>query len=108
MFYSLSVVILFENSQEKVARLLLHSIHVSNGSCPHLGHQYTPLLEAPKPSLSISCYNTQLNAIKNLLYLSGNIVVCWGTLLRDVGSQMQCVKPHLAFEGSQTEKQWPP
>jgi len=35
---------------------------------PLLGHQYAPLLEAPKPAPSIPCYNTQVNAIKQLLY----------------------------------------
>ena len=33
-----------------------------------IGRQYTPLLEAYKPALSIPCYNTQINAIKQLLY----------------------------------------
>jgi len=31
-------------------------------------HQYAPLLETPKPTPSIPCYNTQANAIKQLLY----------------------------------------
>ena len=68
VFYSLSIVILFENSQGKVARLLLYSIRISNGSRPLLGHQFTPLLEALKPIPSIPCYNTELNTIKQLLY----------------------------------------
>ena len=47
VLYSLFIVILFENSREKVARLFLYSIRISNGSCALLGRQYTPLLEAP-------------------------------------------------------------
>ena len=34
--------------------------------------------------------------------------MCWGQLLRDAGSLTQCVKPCVTFEGSRTEKQWPP
>ena len=64
--HSLSIVILFENSRGKVTRLLLYSICQVT---PFLGHQYTPLLEVPKPALSISCYNnTPVNTIKQLLY----------------------------------------
>jgi len=51
--YSLSIVIMFENSREKVARLLLYSIRILNGPRLLLGRQYTPLLEAPKPAPSI-------------------------------------------------------
>ena len=40
---------------------------LSNGSRLLLGRQYTPLLEDPKPTPSIPCYNTQVNAIKQLL-----------------------------------------
>ena len=53
MFYSSSIVILFENSLEKVARLLLFLIHVSKGSRELLGRQYSPFLEAPRPAPSI-------------------------------------------------------
>ena len=31
--------------------------------------------------------------------------MCWGKLLCDAGSLMQCVKPRVIFEGSRTEKQ---
>jgi len=34
--------------------------------------------------------------------------MCWGELLHDVGSLTRCVKPRVTFEGSRTEKQWPP
>ena len=34
---------------------------------PPLGHQYTPLSEASKPTPSIPCY-TQVNDIKQFLY----------------------------------------
>ena len=54
--------------QEKVAQLLLYSIHLSNRSFPLLGYQYTPLIKAPKPAPSILCCNTQVNTIKQLLY----------------------------------------
>ena len=69
MCYSLSIAILFENSREKVARLLLaiFNLHIKQVT-PLLGRQYTPLLEAPKPTLSIPHYNTQVNTIKQLLY----------------------------------------
>ena len=86
MFYSLSIVILFESSQEKVARLLLYSICALSGSRLLLGCQCTLLLEAPKPAPLIPCYNSQVNAI---IILPGNIVMCWGALLRDVGSLTQ-------------------
>jgi len=59
---------LFKNSPEKVARLLLSLICISKGSRPPLGLQYTPFLEAPRPVPSIPCYNTQANAIKHLLH----------------------------------------
>ena len=69
MFYSLFIVILFENSHKTVSRLLLYSIRLLNGSRSLLGCQYiTPLLEAPKPAPSIPGYNTQVNAINQLLY----------------------------------------
>jgi len=65
---------------------------------PLLGHQqHTPLLEAPKPALSIPHYKTQLNTIKQLLRASGKIAMCWGALLRGVGSLTQCVKPLVTF-----------
>ena len=35
---------------------------------PLLGGQCTPVLEALKPAPSIPCYNTQVDAIKELLY----------------------------------------
>jgi len=35
---------------------------------PPLDRQYTPLQEALKPTPSIPCYNTQVNAMKQLLY----------------------------------------
>ena len=44
---------------------------------PLLGHQYKPLLEDPKPAPLIPCYNTQANAIKQFIMLSGKIVMCW-------------------------------
>ena len=68
MYSGVLYVIWFENSREKVARLLLYSIRISNRSHPLLGCQYTQLLEAPKPTLSIPYYNTQVNTIKQLLY----------------------------------------
>ena len=100
VFYSLSIVILFKNSREKVARLHLYSIHISNGSHPFLGYQYTPLLEAPKPTPSIPCYNTQVNAIKQLLCHRETLMMCWGALWRDVGG-----KPPVTFDGSCTKRQ---
>ena len=35
---------------------------------PLLDRQYKPLQETLKPALSIPCYNTQVNAMKQLLY----------------------------------------
>ena len=35
---------------------------------PPLGHQYTQLLEAPKPIPLIPCCNTEVNTIKQLCY----------------------------------------
>ena len=66
---------------------------------------YTITQEALKPAPSIPCYNTQVNAMKQLLYYQE---MCWGALLRDVGSLTQCVKLRVTFAGSYTEKQWPP
>jgi len=66
-FLKCSIVILFENFQEKVARLLLYLICALNWLRPLLGRQCTPLLEAPKPALSIPCCNTQVNKINQLL-----------------------------------------
>ena len=60
----LSTVTLFENSLENVARLLLFLIHVLKGSCPLLGRQYIPFLEALDSLLQY----TQENAIKQLLH----------------------------------------
>ena len=103
MFYSLSIAIIFKNSREKVARLLLYSIRISNRSRPFLGCQYTPLLEAPKPAPSIPCYNAQVNAIKQLLYCTirkhRNSL---GALLRDARRLTQRVKLRVTFEGSRT------
>jgi len=70
VFYSLSIAILFENSLEKVARLLLILNYILKGSHPPLGRQYSPFLEAPRLTSSIVCYNTQANAIKQPLNLS--------------------------------------
>jgi len=70
-----------------------------------LCHQHTPVLEAPKLASSIHGYNTQVNTIK---IASRKTAMCWGALLRDAGSLTGFVKPRVTFEGSRTEKQWPP
>jgi len=36
------------------------------------------------------------------------ITMCWGALLCDAGNLTRCVKLCMTFEGSRTEKQWPP
>ena len=79
VFYSLSIVILFENSLEKVSRLLLFLIRILKG---YLGCKYTKFLEALRPALLILCYNTEANGI--ITIISRNIV---NTLLRhDAGN----------------------
>ena len=40
-----------------------------------------------------------------LFLASGNILMCWGALLRDAGSLKECMKPCVTFEGSRTKKQ---
>ena len=66
VFYRLYVVILFKNSQEKVFDYFIFNSCIESVT-PLLGRQCTPLLEAPKPALSIPRYNTQVNKIKQLL-----------------------------------------
>ena len=75
------------------------AFRVSNGSRPLLGRQHTPLLEASKPALWIPRYS---------YYNIWKIEMCWGALLRNAGSLTRCAKPRVTFEGSHTEKQWPP
>ena len=75
---------------------------------PLLDRQYTPLKEALKPALSIPCYNTQVNAMKQLIYYQETSECVGGTLLCGAGSLMRCLKPCVTFVGSHTEKQWPP
>jgi len=74
-------------------KLLGYSIHVSNGSHPLVGRQYTLLLETSIPILSIPCYTTQVNAIKVVIIPSGNIVMCWGALI-----DTWCGKPNMMWE----------
>jgi len=66
VLHSLSIVILFENSAGKIDRLLFKKkLHIE-GVTP-LFSSSSPLLEAPRPALSIPCYNTQVNAIMQSL-----------------------------------------
>ena len=103
MFYSLSVVISFENSRGKFASYSYIHFAYRIGPAP-LGHQDTPLLELLVDSLLQHTGKRHQAAIAP----SGNIVMGWGTLLRDAGNPTCCGKLHMTFEGSHTEKQWPP
>ena len=109
VFSSVFLVYLLSNSVKIIKKKLLNYSHIqfvhrAVGYTPFTTLQHTTLLEASKPIPSISCYSTQVNVA---IILSGNIVMCWGTLLRDAGSLTRYVKPHVTFEWSHTKKQWP-
>ena len=57
------------------------------------------LQEAPKPAPAIPCYNTQVNAIKQLLYYqeTSSYVGVHYYMMREL-------KPCVTFDGSHTEK----
>jgi len=88
---------LFENSLEKVARLLLFLIHVLKVSYPFLGRRYTSFLEAPRSTLLIPCYSTQVNAIEQLLLETMSCVwvhyyvmqKAWNSKIHSVDSLLQ-------------------
>ena len=88
--------ILFENSQEKVVRLLIFNSHIE-WVTPLLGYQYTLLLEAPKPVLLIPCYNTQVNTIKQLLYQI-DAKAWWGSPSQQCFDQIEKVKAIKIFD----------
>ena len=68
MFYSVSIVILLENSLENIAKLAITLIFNSCNEGPLFSRQYVPFLEVARPAPSIPCHNTKENTIKQLLH----------------------------------------
>ena len=68
MFYSVSIVILLENSLENIAKLATTLILNSCNEGPLFSHQYVPFLEVARPAPWIPCHNTQENTIEQILH----------------------------------------
>ena len=90
VFYSLSIVILYKNSLEKLPSYRYFNSLIK-GSMFVLGCQYTPFLEAPRPATPIPCHNTQESSCCTIgihLHVLGRIILWCGKPEQDLWWQL--------------------